>query len=328
MRNGIFEGGVFKLSTESRTNFHVGNLLMRMFGEINIWLNLRTPEGFEADLTRTVRELSYPHVYARYYNVLSVTRHHRMPDAAPRFSLSLAASVSLLIGSRNGKALFNGRTTLLRLVLFRRPPFCSEMCWTASSLSLSSGVPHRDLYHYLLFDLFVRDPFDYSLVRSYIRRLARLSARLSVTVEFDEFVRILVHCDAHRPIILLRQSSFALPPRKVSPTFLPLRIADVPCGYPIFFAPSRTRHYDIIFSRANESQRLAIFGGNDRREISRKPQISLKWFETIKKSYRVSTSREESESTVLMQVMACKKSKVREMSGKRMAIPCKFSYTC
>jgi len=68
-----------------------------------------------------------------HYTVLLATRHHRMVEAAT----FLAANVSLAIGSRNGKTA--GRldsSTLLRIVLFRRAPFCVWKCWSILPLFL------------------------------------------------------------------------------------------------------------------------------------------------------------------------------------------------
>lgn len=85
--------------------------------------------------------------HVRIIPVLSAVRHHRMVEAAT----FLAANVSLVIGSRNGKTA--GRldsSTLLRIVLFRRAPFCVWKCWSIlppPSLSLSpTRISRSDVY--------------------------------------------------------------------------------------------------------------------------------------------------------------------------------------
>lgn len=130
----------------------------------------------------------------------------------------LAASVSVLIGSRNGKSGRRGSSTLLRIVLFRRTPFCLEMlAHSASSHSRSHSNSRSDVY--LASFRFIRLRPVWLFVRSFVHLSVYLSIRSSV---LDRRIRsyISVHRDVHCPIIFLRQSLLAPFPRNFLFSFL------------------------------------------------------------------------------------------------------------
>lgn len=108
--------------------------------------------------------------------------YYRMPRGTIEWwKRFLAASVSLVIGSCNGKTA--GRldsSTLLRIVLFRRAPFCVWKCWSILPLLLptrisrcarvlSAPLPFIHLTNRLILRSFVHLPvhlFTYPYVRS------------------------------------------------------------------------------------------------------------------------------------------------------------------
>lgn len=181
-----------------------------------------------------------------HYTVLSATRHHRMVEAAT----FLAANVSLVIGSRNGKTA--GRldsSTLLRIVLFRRAPFCVWKCWGILSplsfplaslvfrarqrlscpLSIYSSTSHlipRSFVH-LPIHLSVR-PYVRPYVRPVVQRIPSYiySSRCALSYYFAS-------------IFFARVRSFSF--------FSPLANARSDARILTLAASSRTRHYDITF---------------------------------------------------------------------------------
>jgi len=116
-----------------------------------------------------------------HYTVLSATRHHRMEAA------TFLANVPLVIGSRNGKTA--GRlnsSTLLRIVLFRRAPFCVWKCWSILLPLFSIHVSRNDLFLFYLFICELFDPpfiylFTYSFIRtSVVPQITCISIRRNV----------------------------------------------------------------------------------------------------------------------------------------------------
>lgn len=134
---------------------------------------VRSGTYFSCGTTRSLRSTR------SHYTVLSATRHHQMVEAAT----FLAANVSLVIGSRNGKTVDSTRqrywgssSSAARHFVFGNVGASYLRSFPARTARISRAAT------FILppFDLFVYEPFDPPFIRSFTCRPIRSSVRSSV----------------------------------------------------------------------------------------------------------------------------------------------------